>query len=59
METTDNDALLLDLIQSVSFDVLARIGDDPDARFQFFKGIVALAQETVRRVEAGRAAGPH
>jgi hypothetical protein len=30
MDTADD--LLLDLIESIALDVLARIGDDPDAR---------------------------
>lgn len=43
---TDND-LLLDLIESVAVDVLTRLGDDPDARFDFFKRFVELAREFV------------
>jgi hypothetical protein len=35
---------LLDMIECVARDVLAKIGDDPDARFAFFKEFVALAK---------------
>ena len=55
---TDDDALL-DMIQSVALDVLARIGGDPDARYEFLKGFVALAKETVQRAEESRRASPH
>ena len=47
---TDND-LFLDLIESVALDVLTRIGDDPDARYSFFKRFLVLAQNVV--VDAG------
>jgi hypothetical protein len=40
---TSADDLLLDMIESVAADVLAKIGDNPDARFEFFKEFVALA----------------
>ena len=43
---TDDD-LFLDMIESVTLDVLGCIGDDPKARCAFFKRFVALAQEKV------------
>ena len=44
-ETTDDE--LLAMIVSVAADVLDRIGDDADARFQFFRDFVKLAEKTV------------
>ena len=35
-------------VLAVRSDVLARIGDDPEARFEFFKAFVALAERFVR-----------
>lgn len=35
------------MIESVTLDVLARLGDDPDARYEFFRRFVALAQDVV------------
>jgi hypothetical protein len=52
MNASTDDDLLLDLIETVTLDVLARIGDDPEARFRFFRRFVELAQETVR--DSGR-----
>ena len=43
---TDDD-LFADLIESVTLDVLARLRDDADARYAFFKGFLALALEPV------------
>ena len=54
MSAPTNDDLLLDMIEDIALDVLARIGEDSDARYEFFKGFVALAKETVQRAEAGR-----
>jgi hypothetical protein len=59
MQIPPDDALLLDMIESVVLDVLTRIGDDPGARFAFFRRLVVLAKDTVREAEAGRAAGTH
>ena len=59
MDSSTNDALLLDMIESVALDVLARIGHDPDARFEFFRRFVALAQEVVRRAETAGDATQH
>ena len=43
METDDD--LFLDMVESVTLDVLGRLGDDPDARYVFFRRFLALAQE--------------
>ena len=39
--------LLAELVLSVTLDVLDRIGNDPHARFAFFKRFVEPAQEAV------------
>ena len=46
MDTEDD--LFLDLIESVAPDVLVRIGDDPDARYEYFRRLVELARRVVR-----------
>ena len=51
---TDDD-LLLDLIESITLDVLDRLGDNPDARYESFKRFVARAQDAIG--DQGRA--PH
>jgi hypothetical protein len=48
---TDDD-LFLDMIESVTLDVLGRIGDDPEARYAFLKLFLALTQDVVR--DAGK-----
>lgn len=40
-----DDDLLIELIVRVAEDVLQRLGDDRDARFQFFKRLVVRAKE--------------
>ena len=45
MYERDIDDPMLAMIESVARDVLAQIGDDPDARFQFFKRLFELAKE--------------
>jgi hypothetical protein len=52
-DTTTEDDLLLEMIEAITLDVLARIGDGPDARYHFFKRFVGLAQETVQRPVSG------
>jgi hypothetical protein len=59
MNTPTDDDLLLDMIESVTLDVLARIGEDPDARYQFFKGFVALATEAAGGASTSQKRGPH
>jgi hypothetical protein len=51
-----DDALFLDMIETIAVAVLETIGDDPEARFAFFKRFTALAQETVREAEAAQQA---
>lgn len=52
MNNPTDDALLLGMIESITLDVLERIGDDPEARYQFFRRFVALAREFVERPSA-------
>ena len=40
-----DEELFLDMIDDVALTVLDKIGDDPDARYAFFKRFVELAQE--------------
>ena len=47
MRNLADDDLLLDLIESVTLDVLDRIRDDPAARYAFFKRFLVLAQDAV------------
>ena len=39
------DDLFLDAVDAIALDVLARIGDDPRARYALFKRLLAVAQE--------------
>ena len=45
MEDQPDNDLLADMIADVAFDVLSRIGDDSEARYQFFKRFVELAKD--------------
>ena len=45
METADE--ILAEAIADAAFDVLNRLGDDPDARHEFFKRFLVLAQDAV------------
>jgi len=36
------------MMDAIVLDALARIGDDPEARYAFFKRFVELAQEATR-----------
>ena len=47
MEDQPDNDLLADTIADVAFDVLERIGNNAEARYQFFKRFVELAKETV------------
>ncbi len=42
---TDQDALFLDAVETVVLATLDRIGRNPEDRFQFFKRLLAAAQE--------------
>ena len=44
---TDND-LFLDAVDAIVLDALARVGDDPRARFTFFKKLLAVAKEVAK-----------
>jgi len=46
MDTADPDLdeLVLDAVDAIVLAALARIGDDPRARFAFFKRLLAVAQ---------------
>ena len=47
VDNLNDDEILAEAIADVAFDVLRRIGNDPDARYGFFKRFLALAQEVV------------
>jgi len=48
MDTPDFDPneVFLDALEAVVLAALERIGDDPDARFRFFRQLLAVATET-------------
>ena len=46
-DLTDDNDLFLDAVDTVVIDVLERLGDDPDARYAFFRRFLALAQGVV------------
>ena len=48
-ENLTDDELLANLIADATQDVLARIGNDADARYQFFLAFIDLANKTVGR----------
>jgi len=48
MDDLTDDDLFLDMMGAIVLDALARIGDDPEARYAFFKRFVELAQEATR-----------
>jgi hypothetical protein len=41
----DTDEIFLSMIEEVTLDVVDRIGDDREARYQFFRRLVDLAKE--------------
>jgi hypothetical protein len=41
----DLDELFLDAVEAAVLAALERIGDDPEARFRFFRRLLAVAQE--------------
>ena len=45
MDEPTQDDLFLDAVDAIAVDALARIEDDPRARFTFFKRLLAVAQE--------------
>ena len=44
MDDFTDDDLFLDAVDAIVIEALARIGDDPRARFAFFKRLLAVAQ---------------
>jgi hypothetical protein len=44
MDEPTQDELFLDAVDAIVLDALARIGDDPRARFAFFKRLMAVVQ---------------
>ena len=49
MYDTDEIELVLELIGDVALDVLLSIGNNPEARFQFFRQFIDLATRTVEK----------
>ena len=45
MDEPTQEDLSLDAVDAIVLDALQRIGDDPRARFAFFKRLLAVAQE--------------
>jgi hypothetical protein len=45
MDDPTQDELFLDAVDAIVLDALAMIGDDPRARFAFFKRLLAVARE--------------
>jgi|APFre7841882724_1041349.scaffolds.fasta_scaffold139466_2 hypothetical protein len=54
MDEPTQDELFLDAVDAVVLDALARIGDDPKARFAFFKRLLAVAQEVAGKRKRGQ-----
>jgi hypothetical protein len=57
MDEPTLDALFLDAADAIVLYALARIGNDPRARFAYFKRLLAVAQEEAggaRSVKSGR-----
>lgn len=59
MDDFTDDNLFLDAVDAVVLDVLSRIGDDPKARFAFFRRLLAVAQEAVAGRTQRRPTSPH
>ena len=47
MDDLTDDDMFLDMVDAIVLDALDRIGDDPAARYAFFKRFLALVQEVV------------
>ena len=45
MEDPTDDDVFLDAVETMVLNVLARLGDDPTTRFEFFRRRVAVARE--------------
>ena len=48
MDDLNLDELFLGAVYAIVLDVPARIGDDPRARYAFFKRLLAVAQEVAK-----------
>ena len=59
MDNCNADDLVLDLIESITLDVLARLGNDREARYAFFRGFVELARQSIQEAAAARETGHH
>ena len=49
MNEPTQDELFLDAVDAFVLDVLAIIGDDPRARYAFFRRLLAVAQEVAEK----------
>ena len=47
MDDLTDDELVADLIRNVATDVLERIGDDAEARYQYFRAFIDLSRRAV------------
>jgi hypothetical protein len=45
MDDLNDDEILAEAIADVAFDVFSRIGNDPDARYAFFKRLVVTSPQ--------------
>jgi hypothetical protein len=48
MDEPTQEDLFLDAVDAIVLDAVARIGDDPRARFAFFKRLMAVAQKVAK-----------
>ena len=48
MDELTQHELFLDAVDAIVLDALARIGNDPRARFAFFKRLLTVAQEVAK-----------
>jgi hypothetical protein len=48
MDDLTDDDLFLDALDAIVLDALARIGDDPRARYAFFRRLLAAEQDAFR-----------
>jgi hypothetical protein len=48
MHKPTQDELFLEAVDAIVLDALARVGDDPRARFAFIKRLLAVAQEVAK-----------
>ena len=53
MDDFSDDDLFLDAVDTIVLDALQRLGNDPAARFAFFRGLVTVAREVAGRSDQG------